>query len=129
MLIAFQKNSQNRERGEYFHWRRSGTLRFTDQHTILRSRLLFTPAPHVFCAFRKLPQFSSLLFLPLFGMLASSPTEPKPSYSNSLLFSRLYFITPKQGHTQHTHLWYSRCGRAPLSGFCSFGKLRARWQA
>lgn len=133
MLIAFQKSSQNREatqnggvfslekkRDFTIHW---PAHNFKEQ-AFVRSCSFFC----VSCAFLKLPQFSILLFLPLFGMLASSPTESKPSYSASLLFSRLYSITPKQGHAQHTHPRYSRCGRALLSGLCSVGKLRARWQ-
>lgn len=67
-------------------------------------------------AFLKLPQFLIPFVSATFwhaGLLY--PAESKPSYSDALLFSRLYSITPKQGRAPQP-LGTVRCGRAPLYG-------------
>lgn len=77
MLIAFQKSSQNREatqNGGVFSLeeKRDFTIHWL-AHNFKEQASFFTHAPFcVLCAFLKLPQFSILLFLPLFGTLASS---------------------------------------------------------
>lgn len=123
MLIAFQKNSQNREAtqagGERGGWMGGGVVAFTENeagpYDLVTSTKLFV----FFCFFKDttfvytLASFENCMYAgkiatvpshsasPTFGTLnLKLSTESKPSYSASLLFSRLYSITPEQGHAQ-----------------------------
>lgn len=129
MLIAFQKSSQNREatqnggvfslakkRDFTIHW---PTHNFKEQ-AFVHSRSFLR-----FLCISKIATVLHSFVSPTFwhaGLLF----QQSPSYSGPLLFSRLYSITPKQGHAQHTHPRYSRCGRASLSGLCSIGRTKGQ---
>lgn len=133
MLIAFQKSSQNRkatQNGGVFSLekKRGFTIHWPARN--FKEQAFFHSCS--FLCFVCISEIATVLYSfvsPTFwhtGLLSNR--------IQTILFrlppflSALLFITAKQGHAQHTHPRYSRCGRAPLSSLCSAGKLNARWQ-